>query len=114
MQAGRMRHQVVIEQRSTAQDTTGAQVNTWTSLGTFDANVSPVTGRELVTAQAIGAEISHEVTLRYDPIFADPVAASAYRVRYGTRLFDVKGVVNDEERDRMITLRCTEGLSRIG
>lgn len=114
MRAGELRHQIVIEQRSASQDTTGAQVNTWTSLGTFDAKVSPLSGREQIAAHSVGSEVTHEITLRYDPIFADPIAAGSYRVRYGARLFDVRSVLNDDERDRMVTLQAVEGLSRIG
>jgi len=33
------------------------------------------------------------------------------RISYGTRLFDVKGIINVDERSRFLTLLCDEGVA---
>ena len=33
------------------------------------------------------------------------------RISFGTRLFDVKGIINVDERDRFLKLLCEEGVA---
>ena len=113
MRAGELRHRVTVERRSMTQDTFGGQSTTWTALGTFWAWVQPASGREIEAAAAQQAEISHTVTMRYNAaIWADPVAAAAYRLRYGSRILDVKAVRNEGENNAELTISALEGLTQ--
>lgn len=111
MRAGALRHSVLVEQRSSTTDALGGQVNTWSTLATLQAEVRPLQGRELLSAQTIATEITHKITFRYDAIFADPRTAAAYRISYGTRQFNVHGVLNEGERDRAVIVYASEGIS---
>jgi SPP1 family predicted phage head-tail adaptor len=111
MRAGPMRHQVVIEGRQATQDTFGEQSTTWATVDTVYADINPLSGREREAAQAINVEISHEITIRYQDEFSDPRVVAAYRVRYGTRLFNIHGSANVDERNREITLLAGEGMT---
>ena len=52
-------------------------------------------------------EVYHRIIIRY----STDVAAidSTWRVKYGTRIFEIEAATNMEERDSMITLACREG-----
>jgi SPP1 family predicted phage head-tail adaptor len=106
MRAGELRHQVVIEQRSSSVDSFGEQLTTWTTFATIYAAILPVSGRELIAAGVVDAEVSHRIIVRY----LAGVTASM-RVLFEGRYFEIKAVLNEAERDRMLTLLCAEGLT---
>ena len=111
MRAGTLRRRLVIQSRSTSQDTAGEAVATWTTVATVWADIAPISGRELVTAQAISAEISHQITLRYQAALANTKAMAGMRAVYGGRNFNIHAVMNEDERNRMLTLLASEGLN---
>lgn len=112
IRAGDLKRYITIQQRSTTQDSTGGQSLTWTNVKSVYAKIEPLTGRELLAAQQIAAQVSHRLTVRYDPIFADPKTAVAYRVLYNNRIFDVQASMNFEEEDAFVELLAVEGVSQ--
>lgn len=111
MKAGTLRHTVSIQQRSATIDALGDVSDSWVTLITARAEVRPLSARELFAAQATQSQVSHQVTVRYRPELAAPKAAATYRVLFGSRVFDVHGVMNIDERNREIRMMCSEGLS---
>jgi len=111
VRAGDLRHLVVIEQQAQTQDSFGGQPLTWTAVDTVWADINPLSGREREASQAINVEISHEITIWYQARFADPKVMAAYRLRYGTRLFNIHGTLNVDERNREITILAGEGMN---
>src|SRR6266403_3642030 len=111
MRAGQLRHRVVVEQQAQTQDSFGGQPLTWSTVATDWGDINPLSGREREAAQAINVEISHEITIRYQSGFADPKAMAAYRLRYGSRLFNIHGTLNVDERNREITVLAGEGMN---
>ena len=98
-----------------ARDTTvmadGGQAATWTDLTTLWADMAPSAGKELFAAQALRLQQPMTITMRWQPIFADPKAVAAMRVKYNTRIFSIHSVQNTDERNREIVLICDEGLN---
>ncbi len=99
---------------------TVAYVSTGLTLGVSSATATPVTGvaAEVMplfayekTGQGRASEV-HQVGLRYASVLADPVEVAAMRVVYGTRILEVTGSINVEERNREMVLTCTEGLTQ--
>jgi SPP1 family predicted phage head-tail adaptor len=111
MRAGNLRHQIVIEQRSATQDSFGGLPETWSTLKTVYAEIQPLSGREKEAAQAINVDISHQINIRYQSAFADPRVTAAYRVRFGSRLFNIHASMNVDERNQEITLLASEGMN---
>lgn len=113
MHAGNLRSLVSVQQRTATLDSYGQQSTTWTEVKKVYAHISGLTGRELVLAQAVNTEVSHEITVRWDAaLWADPKTAAAYRIVLGSRVFDIHGVVNVDERNRMVVLQAAEGLNQ--
>ena len=110
--AGSLDRRVTIQSRSTAQDTAGQQSLTWNDIATVWAAIHPLTGHELARAQMVNTEISHEVTIRYDPMWSDPLLMAGRRLTYGTRVMNIHASMDEDEKHHTITLLCSEGLDK--
>lgn len=110
IRAGTLRHALTLQAPVATQDSTGGMVGGWTTLGTIYGEIQPLSVAERLASQAISPDMTHQITTRYVSQFADPVVTATYRLLYGSRIFSVIGAENDEERDRLITLRVSEGL----
>jgi SPP1 family predicted phage head-tail adaptor len=113
LRAGDLRRLVSVQSRSTSLDAYGAQSLTWTELKKVYAAIDGLSGRELLAAEAVQSEVTHQITVRYDAsLWASPITAAKYRIVYGARYFDIMGMINENERDSIVTLLAAEGLSR--
>lgn len=110
--AGSLNRRVTIQSRSTTQDTAGQQSLTWTDVATVWAGIRPLTGHELARAQMMNTEINHEITIRYDLQWADPLVMGGRRLSYGTRIFNIHASMDEEEAHHTITLLCSEGMDK--
>lgn len=110
MRAGDLRRRVTIQQRSAPADALGQPVQAWEDVATVWADVAPLSGRELVSARAVNAELTHTVTIRYQGLFGNPLAMAKMRVLYGARVFNIQGSVDPDERHKSLELSCSEGL----
>ncbi|MDM8356669.1 phage head closure protein [Pandoraea communis] len=111
MRAGELRHLLTFQAKSAAQDELGEPINAWVDVLTCWGKVSPTTGRERMAAQAVQSYVSHSVTVRYASQLANPKDVAAMRIVFGTRIFDIHDSLNEDERNRMITLMAEEGLN---
>jgi SPP1 family predicted phage head-tail adaptor len=111
MRAGSLRHRVTIQARATTRDTLGGQANDWADVATVWADVSPISGRERLAAQAGRAELSHTVTIRYQRQFSDPVEMAKRRIVYGARVLNIEASRDVDERHFDIELSCSEGIN---
>ena len=110
VRSGQLNRRITLQRQSTAQDSYGGPVRTWTDLGTFWAEIQPLSGRELESAQRMASEISHQIVVRYQAIFADTRQVAGYRALYRSRSFNIHAALNDEERNVLVTLLASEGL----
>lgn len=107
MRAGQLRKRIRLQQRSSAQDSSGEQVHVWSDVATVWAEISPVTGRELQAAGAVQQEASHTVTMRYRAGLD-----ASMRILYGTRIFNIVAPpIDEDERHRQFTVLCSERLN---
>jgi len=51
-------------------------------------------------------KVTHEVTIRY----MTNIDTNS-RITVGTRKFNIKGIINVDERDRFLKLLCEEGIA---
>jgi SPP1 family predicted phage head-tail adaptor len=108
VKAGKLRHLVAVErlvdQTPTAE---GQPAQEWAPLARRYAAVEPVEGlgggREYLQANALQADLTHQVTVRYLAGVTPKM-----RVNFGGRILEVISVGNVEERDRMTVLWCKE------
>ena len=111
LRAGALGQRISLQQRTLAQDATGSQLTTWNDVATVWAEVVPLSGRELIAARAISAETSHQITMRWQPAFADPKTVAAMRVVFHGRYFNINASIDEDERNRMLVLLVSEGMN---
>jgi SPP1 family predicted phage head-tail adaptor len=111
MQAGSLNKTIVLQRRDMQRDSHGAQVPTWSDEAEMRASIIPLNGREVLAAQSFSAQLTHQIVVRYTHRFADPLELPTLRILWGTRVFNIQSAINDEERNRQVTLLVTEGLN---
>lgn len=111
MRAGQLNRLVAVQQRSTARDSFGQQVEAWTTIKSVYAYIEALSGSERAAAQSISTDVSHRFTVRYDAIFPDPRVVATYRIVYAGRIFDINAALNVDESNRTIELLASEGLT---
>jgi len=99
MHAADLRYLIVIQEPTTDRNSYGEDVPTWSELDTVYAAVEPLSGRELFEAQHEITEVMVKFTIRY----RDDVTA-VMRISFDSDIYNIKEVINVDERDRMLTL----------
>lgn len=107
MRAGALRHRVTFERLVETQDSAGDMVRNWVPAfrEPLWCEIMPMMGRELIAAQAIQAEVTGKIRMRYRP----DIDAKMRCVHRGV-IYNIKGVVPDPKSGiGWITLLTTEG-----
>lgn len=105
--SGDLRRRVTLQQRSTAQSTSGEQSETWTNVATVWGSVDPVSGNEHFDGEAVKAPLLYDISIRYRT-----GVTPAMRISYGGRIFNILSVMDQEELHRLLIMRCVEGLNQ--
>jgi SPP1 family predicted phage head-tail adaptor len=115
MQAGQLRKRITIQQRSTTVDGFGQPALSWVDLATVWADIQVLYGQQLARSQSIYNMTSHQIVIRFQSFLSDVRKVGSYRAVYvgagTTRYFDIGASMNEAERNRMVTLLCSEGLN---
>jgi SPP1 family predicted phage head-tail adaptor len=106
---GKLRHRITIQEESRAADSGGGYTNTWTNLATDPtvwAAIEPLRGREFLQARQLHDAVTHRVTIRHR---SDVTAGM--RLLRGSRAFNIRSVIDKDERGRWLELMCEEGVA---
>ena len=103
---GTLRFRVILESPARIAEDGGAASYSWSSLGSMFARIKPIAGREIVAADGTSARVTHEVTLRH----RDPIDATM-RFIDGTRVLEIRAVLDMEGRRRWLRCLCEERLA---
>ena len=103
MRAGKLRHRIVIEEKSVTRTDSGAETVSWTEYDTLWASVEPLSGREMEMAKQIHDEISVRVWIRHRSGVVPEM-----RISWDSRTFDIVSVINTAGRDIKMQLMCRE------
>ncbi len=104
--AGKLRHQITIQQQTTDQDVHGQTIETWTTFATVRASVEPLRGKEYFSVEQEYAQVDTRIRIRYSAGILPKM-----RVLFGSKLYDIKSVINVEERNFHMELMCEELVS---
>lgn len=108
---GRLDKRVTIQRRSATKDSYGQELDSWTTIAQVWAQVKPLGGKERMRNAAMVVEsiLTHTVTVRYSDTLMPPLEADAWRILYGSRIFNISTSRDVEEDRRFIEFDCTEG-----
>lgn len=104
MRAGRLRHNLTIK-KPKGQAGFGLGDVVWEVIRQCSGDIKPLASGERVNGQQVQHATSHQIKVRYSP---DAEIDSTCIVEYKGRTFEIKGIVNDEERDKELLLLCDE------
>lgn len=109
-EAGRRDRRITIQKPVAALDEFGQIVeNGWADVATVWANIRPVSGREKLRAGAVESTLSHTVLVLYQSILMPPLTVDAWRIKFGTRLFNIVSAHSPNEGREEIIFSCEEG-----
>ncbi|HEJ7889809.1 TPA: phage head closure protein [Serratia liquefaciens] len=106
MQAGKLRHRIILQKPVKVQDpTSGEMIDTWQDVSNLWAEVSPLSAREFVAAQAMQNAVTTRIKIRYRRDIS-----VKYRILFRGNIFNIEGVLPDPDSGlEYLTLPCSEG-----
>lgn len=105
--SSQLNRQITIQVRTATKDSFGQQSTSWTTLCATFASIRPLSGNELVSAQAMNAEVQTEFKIRYRP-----AVMAAHRIVYGGKYYDIKSVIDEGMGHLWMRILCGEGLTQ--
>ncbi len=96
---GDLRHRVQIETAVRTSDGGGGATVAWTLVADVWAAIWPRTSDEALQLDRVAGKATHDIWIR----FRSDVKPDM-RVKFGTRVFDIRGVIDADDRARW--LRC--------
>jgi SPP1 family predicted phage head-tail adaptor len=108
MRAGRLRHLVRFERATETQNDFGEPVKSWSLIASSWAAVEPLKGAEKMQAMEAQAEVDTRITARYSSELSSLNPRD--RVVWGSKVYDIKEVLNIDERDRELSLMARRHL----
>ncbi len=103
MQAGKLRHRVMIEVPVETQGPDGSVIRTWEPFATVWASIEPLAGKEYFAAEREQSDISHRIRMRFIGGITPRM-----RVSFESRIFEIESALNVSERNRELILMCRE------
>jgi SPP1 family predicted phage head-tail adaptor len=105
MEAGQLRHKIVIEQPIQVVDELGGRTPSWSPLTTAWASIEALSGRELAFARAYASTVDYKLTIRYQPGIRPE-----HRVTYNGEIFAINAVIDPNHCLITLHLFCTKVL----
>jgi SPP1 family predicted phage head-tail adaptor len=103
----RLNKRITIQQAAEVADGAGGYVRSWTSVATVWAEmIVERSGGEQVFAEQVQAAARFRFTIRYRS-----GVTAAMRVLYGTRVFNIRQIINPEEANVLLVIEAEEGVA---
>ena len=106
MRAGRLRHRLQLYSKEYTQNSYGEAITTITLQGTVWGAIEPLSGKEYFAQQQVQAEAEVRIVLRFYSGIDE-----SWVIKHDGKYYDIVDVLNHEERDRMLTVMCRQGVS---
>lgn len=105
--AGKLRHQIEIQEPVTVKNSSGEREQTWQFVAKVWASVEPVSVREFSASQQIQSNVSTRIVIRR----RSDINATM-RILFRNQIFNIEGVLSDPVSGlEYQTLPCSEGLN---
>lgn len=109
MNPGRLRHRVTFEELTVELDSDGAQEEAWVAVWPpLSAEITPISGRELIAAAATQSKVTTRIKVRYRPGFKPSM-----RAVHRDTIYNIEAVIPDPDSGiRFCTLLCSSGVNQ--
>lgn len=110
---GILRHKVQIQVQTQDRDSFGQPLNVWTTILTLPAEVRTSTGKELFQTGQFTAQVSHTITVRWQPQLIAPGMRALFTDNAGAspptyHVYKIQWVDNVEQRNVLLKIYCLE------
>ena len=106
MNSGELRNKIIIKVQPTNEDSYGGKIEDtalWNDFINCFAAILPISGREFFIAKQVNAIVTTRIKIRYISAITPGM-----RVVFGGKVYDIKAVLDIEERHKEIHLMCEE------
>lgn len=103
---GRLRSRVDLEKAAVTRDAGGGITESYSTIAQIYADIRPSGGDEAYRQGKVKDKVTHKIYVRYRSDIRPE-----YRIKYESRIFQIKNIINIDERDRWLELTCTEGVA---
>jgi SPP1 family predicted phage head-tail adaptor len=100
---GKMRHRVVLESRSTVVGDGGRKTITYAEIATVWVSIEPQALDAEISADRLEFAVAFTITCHFSKDYLD-----TRRIRFGSRIFTVKSVLNPGEANQKLVFRAEE------
>lgn len=108
MQAGKLRHRVIFEKNAGLKDAAGSRKPIWVDVCTVNAEIKPLSAREVLASKAVMSDVSVKIIIRYRSDIT-----SAMRIKYKDTIYSIVGEpINTDMRNRELQIMCSVGLNK--
>jgi SPP1 family predicted phage head-tail adaptor len=103
MRVSELRHNIEIQEKTTTTDEAGGFSEVWTAKYSLRAAIWPVSAKEFRENMRLQTDCTHNIRIRYRSGITTKM-----RILFGSRIFDIKGILNIEERNNWLDITCNE------
>ena len=103
---GSMREQITIQNLGTTRDSGGGISSIYSDSQTVQASIKPLNGKEVYKQGKLQDQVTHEIMIRHN----SSVTAKD-RIKFGSRFFNIRSVINVDERSRYMKILAEEGVA---
>lgn len=103
MKIADLRHQIILQEKVQTPDGMGGHTEAWSTKYETWAAIWPVSAKETRENMRVEANVSHNIRIRFRP-----GVTSSMIIIFGTRTFEIKGIVNVGERNIRLDMVCNE------
>lgn len=98
-----LRNYISLEAPEYSNDGVGGSTVNWVKVADLWAKIEPLSVREVFSKHQAEGRITHRITIRYRKDVLPEM-----RLKKGSRLYEIIGVMNELERNRWLQLECKE------
>jgi len=106
VKAGRLRHRLELQRNTPTRNTSGEMSDAWATVGTYWGSISAVKGDERFSSAQRVADADITIMMRHVGTIT-----TADRLVHRAKTYDIREVIDRDERNAEYTLRCSEGAS---
>lgn len=104
-----LRHSITFQEENATADDGGGFTDPWdnpTNVATLKACIEPLKGMERLRSLQLETPVSHKITTRYRAGLKPE-----HRILFGTRVFNVRAIINIEEKNKWFEIMADEGVA---
>ena len=101
---GRLRYQVDLQSATNTRDSGGGLSQSFNSVSKIFADIRPQSGDETFRQGKMQEKLTHNIIIRFKT-----GVTTSQRIVYKSRVFNIRSIINVDERDRFLMLKCVEG-----